>query len=36
MVLAKTVDEITGYEMLETLDSKFEALHEALFLKPKD
>ena len=34
-LLARTVDEITGYEMLEILDSKLEALPEGLLLKWK-
>ena len=32
VVLAKTVDEITGHEMLEILRSNFEDLHKSLFL----
>ena len=33
-VLAKTVDEITGYEMLKILDSEYEELDGDLFIKP--
>jgi hypothetical protein len=33
-VLAKTVDEITGYEMLKILDSEYEDLGDGLFIRP--
>jgi hypothetical protein len=33
-VLAKTVDEITGYEMLKILESEYEDLDDGLFIRP--
>ena len=36
LLLARTVDEITGYEMLEILDSELEALDKKLFLQPEE